>query len=293
MSHICPIPSAADESMADAARDLQEAGVERPRFEAQILLAHVLGIGRGELLARRAAVSPAAQGAWMRLIRARCRRVPMAYLLGYREFYGLRIAVGASVLVPRPETELLVERAIMALQGRKGAVVLDVCTGSGCVAAAVAHRLPGVTVVASDISSYATAYAKHNLASVAGDGRDRAICADLLSAFGSDRADVITANPPYVATPDIEALQHEIRDFEPRVALDGGPDGLRIGRLVIAAAMRVLRPGGTLLVEIGAGQSRAVETLATQHGYVSVAVHPDLARIPRVLEARRPEVGLS
>lgn len=271
--------------MRNAADRLSSAGSERPLFEAELLLAHVMGVSRGDLIAL---WPPDADAhvieAWGELIDRRASRVPIAYLCGYREFYGRRMTVTPDVLVPRPETELLVERALALVRDKSAAVVIDVCTGSGCVAAAIAHECPTCRVFASDVSLPALRVAADNLRRTSG----AIVAADLLTAFATSCADVITANPPYIATAEISSLEPEVRDHEPRLAVDGGSDGLTFIRPLALQALRTLRPGGTLLMEVGLHQADAVARVLTESGFAAVAAHDDLAGIPRMVEAHRP-----
>ncbi len=271
--------------MRNAADRLNAAGSERPLFEAELLLAHVMGVSRGELIALWPPYADACViEAWEELIDRRASRVPIAYLSGYRQFYGRRMKVTPDVLVPRPETELLVERALALVRNKSAAVVIDVCTGSGCVAAAIAHECPICRVFASDVSLPALRVAAGNLRGTTG----AIVAADLLTAFATSCADVITANPPYIATAEIASLEPEVRDHEPRLAVDGGSDGLTLIRPLALQALRTLRPGGTLLMEVGLHQADAVERVLTETGFAAVAAHDDLAGIPRMVEAHRP-----
>jgi release factor glutamine methyltransferase len=276
--------------MAEAEAALASAGLDRPRLEAQVLLGHVLGLTRSQVLARWPMdLATATRDAWFRLVAARAGRHPMAYLRGYREFFGLRIAVGPSVLVPRPETELLVERAIALLEPIPNPVVVDVCTGSGCVAAALAARVAGLTVVASDISASAAGYARTNLDRFSAAPQHIVLCANMLDAVRPECAHMVTANPPYIETGAIGDLEPEVRDYEPRLALDGGADGLDGIRAVASEAIAVLKAGGTLLMEMGAGQADAVASILLDGGYEVIGAHTDLSGIMRVVEARKPE----
>ena len=275
--------------MQNAADRLCAAGADRPLFEAQLLLAHAMHVSRGEIIAG----WPPQPGEdetteWLKLVDQRASRVPIAYLLGYREFHGRRISVTPDVLVPRPETELLVERTLSLIQHRAGAIVIDVCTGSGCVAASIAKECADCWVCASDISLASLRVAAANARNIAARSPISLAAANLLSAFASGCADVITANPPYIPTAAIASLEPEVRDYEPRLAVDGGEDGLMFIRPLTHEAMRVLRPGGTLLLEVGQHQAGVVMELLGKAGCTDVMIHEDLARIPRMIEAVKP-----
>jgi release factor glutamine methyltransferase len=239
------------------------------------------------------------------LVARRERREPTGYIIGHREFWELDIEVDASVLVPRPETELLVEEALSRLspadgrgpdagpEDRTGTArrphIADVGTGSGCIAIALARWLPAAVVTAIDASEAALAVARRN--AVRHDVADRVRClrGDLLEAAGGP-FDAVVSNPPYVPAPDIPGLQPEVRDHEPHAALAGGEDGLDLIRRLVPAAAAALRPRGWLLFEFGFGQERGVrEIIAAEPRLELVEIRPDLAGIPRVLVARHIE----
>jgi len=271
------------------AGELERAGVERARFEAQLLLAHVLGATRGELLAALHPPASAAHAAAFRhLIERRSARIPFAYLTGRREFYGLSFAVSPSTLIPRPETELLVEVALDRMRQLPAPVMADACTGTGCVAVACAVHETRARVVASDVCPSAARLARQNAAHHGVARRVCVVCADLLSAVRASSVDLIAANPPYIPSGDLGGLAPEVRDHEPRTALDGGPDGLAVLRALASDALRALRLGGTLMTEVAAGQSGAVAAMLHDLGYGRVRVHRDLARIERVVVGRKP-----
>jgi len=277
----------AGECLALAVRELHAAGVELPVLEAQILLAQALGVGRERLyLLEDRQLSAAEENAFAALLRERCARRPIAYVRGYQEFYGLAFEVDESVLVPRPETELLVDFAIS--QSRLGAAehVVDAGTGSGCIAAAVAANTPAV-VVGSDVSRSALRIAARNLERL---GLGRRVClvqADMLAAMRRHSADMILSNPPYIASDDLWNLQREILDHEPAVALDGGPDGLALHRQVAAGAAQALIAGGNLAVEVALGQAEDVVRVHEAAGFRHERTLRDLAGIDRVVVSRR------
>jgi release factor glutamine methyltransferase len=272
-------------ALASAIARLRAAGVEEPAADAQVLLAHTLATSRaGVIAAARDPLDPAAAGRLEALLSRRAAREPVAYVVGVREFWSLPLAVDRRVLIPRPETELLVEAALRrAPHARR---VLDVGTGSGAVAAALACELPRSTVWASDCSLGALAVACGNCARHApGVGL---LAGDLLAPVRARSIDLVVSNPPYVREADLAGVAPEVREFEPREALAAGVDGLAVLRRLVAEAARVLVPGGWLLVEIGAGQAAMVRGLFEATGcYTETVIEHDHAGIPRVVGARR------
>jgi len=276
-------------SLAGAVARLREAGVPEPEADAQVLLAHALGTSRAGLVAlARDPLAPAAAARLEPLLARRAAHEPVAYLVGEREFWSLALAVDRRVLVPRPETELLVETALR--RSPLARRVLDCGTGSGAVAAALARELPRATVWACDRSLDALAVARANCARHA--SAVRLLAADLLAAVREAAVDLVVSNPPYLSEPELAAVAPEVREFEPRAALAAGADGLDVLRRLITDAARVLVPGGWLLVEIGARQDRAVRRLFEATGcYTDLVVENDHAGIPRVVGARRRRDG--
>ncbi len=266
-----------------ARRELQAAGIEDGLLEARVLLAHALRTTREDLL--RLGDVPVEAGAADRYrvsVARRAAREPLAYLTGRREFYGRAFAVAPGVLVPRPETEMLVELAVERLRAGQSGVLVDVGAGSGCIAVSAAAE-GWERVLAVDIQVGALAAARENAREHGVDGRVAFVRGDLLGCVATASADLVLSNPPYIPTADIEALQPEVRDHEPRVALDGGPDGLACYRRLLADARRVLRPGGVLAVEVGAGQAPSVRELMDVLGYALTETRRDLAGIERVV----------
>ena len=255
-----------------------------PRREAALLLGEVLGLDEAQLYARSDddVPEPAALS-YADLIRRRVDHVPMAYLLGRREFYGRSFAVDPRVLVPRPETEHLVEAALDHVAG--GSRVLDLGTGSGCIAVTVALERPGARVVATDLSLGALAVAASNCRRHGVDGRVRLVRADLLSALRLQAFDVVVSNPPYIDVGEWPSLMPEVRDHEPPEALFAG-DGLDFYRRLLSAG-EWFAAGQRLLVEIGKGQFDGVRELAEGGGFTVEAMVADLAGIPRVVHLRR------
>jgi release factor glutamine methyltransferase len=242
-----------------------------------------MGISRTALLAYPEQIlTPDQLSDFRTLIRRRAADYPLPYLTGRVEFYGLELEVTPEVLIPRPETELLVDLAL----ARRPTSVVDVGTGSGCIAVALATHLPRVTIYAIEISSAALALAQRNVERHGIEERVRLMVGDVLNPRPGP-VDLIVSNPPYIPTGDCASLPVSVRDHEPRLALDGGPDGLEITQRLLTQAPAVLRPGGGLLIEIGATQGEAASRLAqTYFPQATVRVHPDLAGRDRVLEVQ-------
>lgn len=282
----------AREVLRQATARLAAAGVPSPRADAEWLLAGLLGVGRGRLaLLQDSPLDPAVQQQYERAVARRLRREPLQHILGWEEFCGLRLDVTPAVLVPRPETESLVVRALELLPppeaGRRPRVV-DVGTGSGCIACALAVARPDLRVVALDLSAPALEVARRNIERFRLGPRVRLVAADLLEAVAPGSADLVVSNPPYLSSSELARLMPEVREYEPRVALDGGPDGLDHLRRLTARARTVLRPGGALAVETsGAAQAHAVRALLEGAGFEGVGVWPDLTGTPRLVTGRR------
>ncbi len=273
-----------------ARAQLRAAGIDTAALDADILLAHALGLSRERLLLRDPArpVAAPARAAFQDLIMARVQRVPVAYLVGEREFFGYRFGVGPGVLVPRPETETLVTLALG--MGPSGpARLLDLGTGSGAILLSLLAERPDWRGIGVDRAPAAAAWARKNAVAVGVAERARIVVSDWDEALNPAlRFDLVLANPPYVRRDEIPELAPEIARHEPRMALDGGPDGLAGLRAVLKAACRRLMPGGRLFVEIGADQGGAAVALARAAGLDEVHVHADLSHRPRVVTGRWP-----
>jgi len=260
-------------------------GIESARLDAELLLAHALGWKRIDLYAHYDHV-PSGEGLarFREMVKERGRRVPTRYLTGACEFYSIPLAVTPAVLIPRPETELLVERALALLPKDAVTTVADLGTGSGAIAIAVAAHRPLARVVATDSSAEALALARANAERHGLAGAIEFRQGHWFAALEPGALfDAVLSNPPYVAAGDLAAAMPEVRDHEPRLALDGGADGLDALRVIVAGAAEWLRPGGWLIVEIGAGQAQGVMRLATETGlYEAMQVAPDYAGIPRI-----------
>ncbi|MBM3968494.1 MAG: peptide chain release factor N(5)-glutamine methyltransferase [Planctomycetes bacterium] len=271
---------------------LKSHGSDSPRLDAEILLAHARGCPRIQLYTNYDQPLTDGQRATMRdLVKRRAAAEPVAYLVGHREFFGLEFRVTKDVLIPRPDTETLVVDAIETSKPQAAPRVLDIGTGSGCIAIALAVNCPNAEVTAIDLSLAALGIArenseKHNVAD-----RIRWLHGDLFAPLtAGEQFDVIASNPPYIASAEIETLAADVRLNEPRSALDGGPDGLDLVRRLIADAPQHLVSQGRLLIEISSEQADAVTQLLTANGrYDDITVLKDLAKQPRVVRAARKD----
>ncbi len=277
------------EVLARSRQRLARAGIENDSHEAAWLLEEALRTTRLRLTlegGRRLTESECAEVE--ALIGRRAGREPLQYILRSQEFCGLDFDVSPAVLIPRPETELLVEEAKQVLIGKSPATVVDVGTGSGCLAVTLASVMPDTRVYAVDCSASALAVAENNAARHSLCGRIACALGDLcepLEFMGlAGQIDVIVSNPPYISEAEWLSLQPEVRDFEPRVALVGGTDGIEVHRRLLDQAWRYLKPGGWLFMEMGRGQSQAVRQLAIATGrYAQPTVRRDAAGIDRII----------
>jgi len=267
-------------------------GIEDADADARILLAHALHLDRAQLLAQSDRLLEAREiDTVLPLAVRRLKREPVARILGRKEFWSLPLGLTPDVLVPRPETETIVEAALdRVLRGGlrlERLRVLDIGTGSGALLLALLKEMPNATGTGTDIDAGALACARanaerHNLA-----GRCSFVAGDMAAGLAGP-FDLIVSNPPYVARGEIARLEPEVRDYDPKLALDGGEDGLDAYRAIAAAAPRLLAPDGRLIVELGAGQELSVRTLFTNTGLAIVTVRNDLSGIPRALVANAP-----
>jgi len=267
-------------------------GLENPRLQAELLLADVLGLRRLDLyLQFERRLTTAEVDMYREHVRQRLQSVPVQYITGEAGFRQLTFAVSPEVLIPRPETEILVEVALARLASQPRPLILDLGCGAGVVAVSLAHEHPTARLVATDISPAAVEVTRQNAERSGVGDRLTMLCGDLfepLQAFPDlERFDAILSNPPYVRCGDIPGLAPEVRDHEPCLALDGGEDGLRFYPRIAEGAGDFLRPGGELILEVGDGQAETVAGLLAGTGrYGEVEIHPDLNDIPRVVAAR-------
>jgi len=270
--------------LREAARRLSAAGVPSPTLDAELLLAHVLELDRAAVLrGGDRELTPPELEAFDTLVSRRARLEPVAYLTGSKEFFGREFRVTKDVLIPRPDTETLVELALKVIP--PDARVLDIGAGSGAVAVTLAAERPDIRVVSTDLSMAAIDVARENADELNTGSQVELVLGDL---FPASRTvfDAIVSNPPYIA-PD-EELPVSVRDYEPALALFAGEGGLEVIRRILAGAAQWLKPGGWLLVEIGSRQGGAVRALACERGWEQVEILPDLAGHDRVLKCRRP-----
>lgn len=271
------------------AKYLAQKGLEFPRLDAEVLLAQAAGCKRIDLYGFRygEAATPEVRQRYKELIRRRLEGCPVAYLVGRKEFFALELEVTPAVLIPRPDSELVVTECLELAKKLAAPRIVDIGTGSGNLAIAVAKNHPGAQVTAIDQSPEALAVARRNAEKHGVSQRVRFLEGDLFSPVAAETFDFVISNPPYIAHEDLDKLPPGVRDYEPRVALDGGPGGYAVFDRLIAEARRHLVPDGYLIVEIGAPQEKpAREGIA---GYPEYALAPtvyDFSGHPRVLQAR-------
>jgi release factor glutamine methyltransferase len=267
---------------------LARRGFDEARLHVELMLAHVLGLRRLDLyLQFDRPLTADERGRFRVLFERRLKHEPLQYILGQTEFMGLALSVNRSVLVPRPETELLVECALEVLKEHP-AEVLDIGTGSGNIAVALGKLAPGSTIVSMDVSGDALKVAadnvaRHGLSSVTLESGD--VFGDFLP---GRTFDLIVSNPPYVSKEEFDTLEPEVREYEPPFAVTDDADGLKVITRIANIAPQRLRPGGVLLMELGFGQAERVRELLVGIGLVDVELFLDFARIPRVIQAWRP-----
>ncbi len=274
-----------------ATEDFQRRGLESPRLEAELLLGHALGMSRIDLIVQSGLILASGELDRIReLLRRRRSAEPTAYLLGKREFYGIPIRVDRRVLIPRPDTETLVQVAIERSRPRSAhGRALDLCTGSGCVAIAFAKHRMGWSMLGVDISEEALQVAEDNALRVGNIWGLAWLRSNLFEELPAQRFELITANPPYIPTAELATLDAGIRDFEPQLALDGGADGLDITRRIVQEAPDWLEPDGTLAIEIAFNQAAAVTEILNSRGFVDVTCNKDYGGRDRVVSGRWPK----
>jgi len=272
-------------------------GVERPRLDSEILLGHVTGKKRLELyLDYNQPLSESEVELFREYTRQRAQRKPVQHIIGETEFFGLRFKVNENALIPRPETELLVEKVIEhidrnALQFRGEIVIFDVGTGSGCIAVSLAKKLNGARIYASDVSNQALSLARQNAQSNSVESDIELLEGDLEQAFVSTsipRSDILVSNAPYISEPEWAELAPEVVEYEPKQALYGGADGLEVIRKIIPAGLRLLKQGGWIFLEIGWKQAAKVEDLFREAGdYCGLEFIQDYSGIRRIVKAQK------
>ena len=282
------------EKIKEITASLKRFGIDDAHKESEIILIHSLGIDKTALYRDDPVLSEKELRELKEIIKRRAKREPLQYILGYADFYGLKIKVGEGILIPRPETELLVEEVVKAAESIEhraestGWKMLDLCTGSGCLALAIAKHFPDAKVYGTDISAIAVRYAKENAAL---NGISNAVfmkgslyepLKQLISGMPL-KFDVIVSNPPYIKSNDIANLQPEIKNWEPRNALDGGDDGLRYYREILSEAPKYLDMDGFVFLEAGEGQAGDVSGIARSNHFRRVSVIKDYAGIERIV----------
>ncbi len=285
-----PVPTTVSDALAWTADAFRGAGVPDPQTDAEWLLVDLLNISRSELpLHARRSLTSAQHQRLRAAVAQRKRRVPLQQILGQTEFYSLPFKITPHVLIPRPETEHLVEALADRLKNGPSPRILDIGTGSGAIAVALGHTLPESRIVASDLSANALRVARKNARLNHTENRIAFVRGDLLCPFRPHPAfHALASNPPYIPSNDLPRLQPEVRDFEPRLALDGGPDGLRFHRPLISQAGACLLPGGWLALEVADGQAPTVAALLSQRSELGqIETVRDLGGVERVLLAKK------
>jgi len=276
------------EAIATLAARKQDSNLGSSRIDAELLLGEATGSSRTALIAwPERTLEPAQRAHFRTLVERRASGEPIAYILGQREFWGLQLAVAPTTLIPRPDTELLVECTLQALSATSPIVCADLGTGTGAIAAALAHERPAWTLIAIERSIGAMAIAAANARQLQ-LGNLLPLQADWLQGIGPERLDAIVSNPPYVADDDPHLRRGDLR-FEPRTALVAGPDGLDAIRAILDQAPRSLRSGGWIGIEHGWDQGAEVRRLLKRAGFEKVKTHRDLAGHERVSSANKPE----
>ncbi len=276
------------ELYGSALKKLKRAGVESPELEARIFIKKALGATDAYIYAHpESSVNSGALAAFDSLIERRLAGEPVAYILEEKEFYSRSFSVNRHVLIPRPETELVVREALGIIRAlHEGAGVVDVGTGCGCIAVTVALEAPGTKVVATDSSQDALEVAASNARRLCAEGRVEFLQGDLLSPLGDGTMDVVVSNSPYVSEVEYGDLSREVRDFEPPGALIGGKDGLDVIRRIVRDAPRALKSPGSCVIEIGESHGTAVKEIFAETGFIDIAVVKDYAGLDRVVRGQ-------
>jgi release factor glutamine methyltransferase len=279
------------EMLVTAMGAFASSGVDTPQLDAEVMMAHAVGKSRIYAIAHpNQVLKPEELQRFNEFVERRRKREPLAYIVGEKEFWGISFKVKPGVLVPRPETETLVEAALSEMSGITGPAIVDIGTGTGCIAIALALELPDAMVYATECSETALEVAQYNVCKHQVESRVHIMEGSLLApvpkkVFG--RLDSIVSNPPYIPSGEINTLQPEVADYEPRGALDGGKDGLRFYTDIIRDAHDWLKPGGWLHLEVGAGQAEEVAAIAQAYEFIAIQTRRDLAGIGRVVSCRK------
>lgn len=272
---------------------LKEKGIEDPRLSAELILCHVLSMPRIRLYTDfEKKVTKEQQGKFNELIKRAGESEPVAYLIGKTEFYSLELEISPACLIPRPETELLVERAVEFLRTRKGhQLVCDLCTGCGCIAVAIAKNFADCEIIATDISDSALETAAINIEKFNLQKRVKLLQGDLFEPIvphlDTGKFDLIVSNPPYVSSIEYEQLEKNVKDYEPKTALFAGTDGLDIYKRIAANVDEFLKPDAALILEIGYAQGQAVKNLLEGAGFTQIRIEKDFHDNDRIVIARK------
>jgi release factor glutamine methyltransferase len=281
------------EAITSATARLSEAGITTARLDAEVLLSHILNRDRAWIITHiHDSLDVAYRALFEEAIIRRAKREPLQHIIGKQEFWGLDFIVTPDVLIPRPETELVVESAIKTARDTPAPLIVDLCTGSGCIAVSLATALPAARFFGIDISEKALAIARENARGHGVSDRIRFLEGNLFGPLEEldvrGRVDIIVSNPPYVRSTELNGLQAEVRDYEPETALIAGPEGTEIHQRIISAAPEYLRRHGTLIMEMGMGQAANLADLIRESGsYDTPEVLKDLAGIDRVIKTSK------
>ena len=271
--------------LADGAKMLAQAGIDEAELDARYILEYITGLNSAQYFIHSEDIIEKDKAEeFFRLIERRSKRIPLSYVIGTRDFFGLTFKVDENVLIPEQETELLVEEVIKHSEGKS---VLDMCTGSGCIAISIALFGKPSKVAASDISEKALEVARENAKSLK-VGEISFIQADMFENV-TDKFDIIVSNPPYIETGEIDELMPEVRDYIPRLALDGDIDGLKFYRIISKEAVKKLNKNGRIFYEIGYNQSRAVASILLENGFTDVKIMKDYSGLDRIVMAKLGE----
>ena len=271
--------------LADGAKMLTQAGIEEAELDARYILEHITCLNSAQYFIHSEDIIEKNKAEeFFRLIERRSKRIPLSYVIGTRDFFGLTFKVDENVLIPEQETELLVEEVIKHSEGKS---VLDMCTGSGCIAISIALFGKPSKVAASDISEKALEVARENAKSLKA-GEISFIQGDMFENV-TDKFDIIVSNPPYIETREIDELMPEVRDYIPRLALDGDIDGLKFYRIISKEAVKKLNKNGRIFYEIGYNQSRAVASILFENGFTDITVIKDYSGLDRIVMAKLGE----
>ena len=271
--------------LADGTKMLTQAGIDEAELDARYILEYITGLNSAQYFIHSEDIIEKNKAEeFFRLIERRSKRIPLSYVIGTRDFFGLTFKVDENVLIPEQETELLVEEVIKHSEGKS---VLDMCTGSGCIAISIALFGKPSKVAASDISEKALEVARENAKSLKA-GEISFIQGDMFENV-TDKFDIIVSNPPYIETGEIDELMPEVRDYIPRLALDGDIDGLKFSRIISKEAVKKLNKNGRIFYEIGYNQSRAVASILLENGFTDVKIMKDYSGLDRIVMAKLDE----